>query len=355
MYYFQPKPRKKRDAYQMKQDAKKLLVSRDLKQLATLLQLPIWKLKSIAERPKYYQFYVPKSNGGKRQIETPNRFLKNIQKEINYLLQGVYLQAMPPASYGFISDYADASEKRNIYTNALQHVGKEWVLNVDLKDFFHSINLEQLRKLFRAAPFNYTKKAAQYLALLTTFRGRLPMGTPTSPILSNLICIPLDHELSGLAQKYGWRYTRYADDMTFSGNHKFTIDDVEAIRGIIRKYGFIVNEKKVKIKSRAEKPEVTGLVLLDKPDLSESFIAGIKDDIKLFRLVTQERVVDRNLFSAKAIQQLEYSIIGQINFVKFVRGEGDKTYLKLRKKLKGEEREVEDLVPKKKGIWSWLI
>lgn len=352
-YFFQPKPKEKIDAYKLKKAAKDFVHARDLNRLSILLNVPMWKMKSLAERPKYYQFYVPKAGGGKRHIQTPNKYLKKLQKELNFYFQAVYAEHIPPAAYGFILNYEDVEEVRNIYTNALQHIGKQWVLNVDLKDFFHSIPAKKIELLLKAPPFQFSKKAAKYLSLLCCFRGRLPMGTPTSPVLSNFVCIPLDNALTGLAQKRGWRYTRYADDMTFSCNNKFTPDYLQQIRAIVAKHQFTVNEKKLKIVAAVDQPEVTGLVLLDKPDVSKKFIEGINADIKLFHQITKKRVLDRGFFSAKAIQSLEWSIKGQINFVKFVRGEEDKSYHKLRKKLKGVDEKIQPSFLEK-ALLNWL-
>ena len=147
MYHFQPKPLKKKNAYQLTKQAQTLIQAKNLKQLAILFQIPIWKLKKIAENPKYFQFYIAKPNGGKRLIQTPNKFLKKLQKNISDDLQGVYFPITPPCSYGFIMDVEDATITKNIYTNALQHVHNEWIVNIDLKDFFHAIKKEKVEQL----------------------------------------------------------------------------------------------------------------------------------------------------------------------------------------------------------------
>lgn len=331
-------PKKKITSYDLEQESKDFLATKNLKNLATLMRMPIRKLKYIAEHPRYNQFYIPKPKGGKRLIQSPNRYLKKLHYTINLWLQGVYMQVRPICSYGFIMDTEDAQETQNIYTNAMQHVDSNWVLNVDIKDFFHAIKVQQIQKLFRGKPFHFTKNAAHYLALLLTYQGRLPMGASTSPILSNFVCIDLDNQLSGLAQVRGWRYTRYADDMTFSSQKEFTIDDITAIRELVTKGGFIINEKKLKLSPKREAPEVTGLVLLDKPDVSKSYLKGVREDIELFHRITSDRIIHRNIFSAKAIHQLRLSILGQLEFLRFVRGDYDKAYLKLKRKLeKGEE------------------
>lgn len=148
---------------------------------------------------------------------------------------------------------------RGIYTNALSHQGCIWLLNMDLKDFFPSIYYNKVLNYFRN--LGYEEEVCVGLTEICTYKKRLPQGAPTSPMLSNLIAKDLDVACENLARKKGCQYTRYADDLTFSGkdvNNKVTPKEVTSI---IFSNGFRVNRKKTKEKIRGQKQIVTGLTI----------------------------------------------------------------------------------------------
>jgi hypothetical protein len=153
----------------------------------------------------YTRFNVPKRRGGHRRIEAPSAKLKALQRKVLQRLLNPLPQ--PPAVTGFVPG-------RSIVDNARPHVGQGVVINLDLADFFTSIGLVQVEKIFTGLGWN--ADAARILARICTSSGVLPQGAPTSPALSNLACRKLDARLGGLARVYGARYTRYADDITVS-------------------------------------------------------------------------------------------------------------------------------------------
>ncbi|HRO04093.1 MAG TPA: reverse transcriptase domain-containing protein, partial [Terricaulis sp.] len=144
-----------------------------------------------------------------RQIHAPVGLIRELQEKLAPLLQLHY--AAHPGAHGFIKE-------RSILTNAAEHVGQRQVLNVDLEDFFPSVNFGRVRGIFMAPPFKLGPAAAALFAQLCTHRNGLPQGAPTSPPLSNFAAVQLDRALSRLARENGVRYSRYADDITFSGN-----------------------------------------------------------------------------------------------------------------------------------------
>ena len=152
-------------------------------------------------------FDIPKRSGGTRKISTPITALKIIQRKLNQVLQQVYEPR--PSVHSFISDH-------DIVSNAKKHLRREWVLNLDLKNFFPSITFPRVIGLFKKKPYEIPSPAATVLAQICCFEDKLPQGAPTSPIVSNMICAKLDNELYRLARKYKCKYTRYADDITFS-------------------------------------------------------------------------------------------------------------------------------------------
>ncbi len=341
MYYKAPYIKEKPTTYDLKEVAERFIEADNLKSLAGLLKIDLPLLKAIAFKPRYRQFYIPKPDGKKRLIETPVKSLKDIQKKLSYNLQAVYIGTgiIPPCSYGFILSTEDEDHTRDIYTNAKRHVGKKWVYGLDLKDFFHCIRINRVEHVLRQGPFHFTKNASRCLAQLVTFKGRLPMGASTSPVISNLVCVPLDRQLSALAESEGWTYTRFADDMTFSSDTRFDESATQKIKEIIKKHGFPINHKKERQHHEKEQPEITGLILVNgQPDISDNYIKRLKKDIDLFHALTSDHIIEKGIFPSKTMQLFRRSLLGQINFVGFVRGDDHKSFLKLRNRLSPKNR-----------------
>ncbi|MFH1159514.1 MAG: reverse transcriptase family protein [bacterium] len=160
--------------------------------------------------------------------------------------------------------------------NALRHVGRNFLLSLDLKDFFPGISAKWIYRLFREEPFSFPDNIAIPLALLTTYRKSLPTGANTSPILSNFVCRELDEQLSMLAETSELVYTRYAYDLTFSSNLPFTPAMIARIRKIISDNGFQVNEKKVRLRSRHSRQVVTGITVNEKPNIPQCYIRNLR-------------------------------------------------------------------------------
>jgi retron-type reverse transcriptase len=221
-------------------------------------------------QPHYVTFAIPKRSGGKRLIMAPKRRLKAIQRRLLELLVG----KLP------VSGHAHAFRRgRNIRTGAEPHVGKPFVLKLDLRDFFPSVTFARVRGLLIA--YGYSFPVATSLATLVTEAERQPVrfegetfhvpvgyrhcvqGAPTSPAICNALLLRLDRRLSGLAKKRNLAYTRYADDLTFSGD----MDRPSAARlrvaasRIIGEEGFEVNTDKTKLMGRGARQSVTGVVV----------------------------------------------------------------------------------------------
>ena len=231
--------------------------------------------------PGYKLFSIPKSAGGQRIISVPPSQVMQWQKMLLKFLSANY--DAKPSVHGF-------TYGRSICSNASYHVARHLVLNVDIRDFFPSIHYSRIRGLFKGHPFNFPHSVASTLAQLCAWRGSLPQGAPTSPIISNLICRQLDTDIWRLTKKLGCRFTRYADDITVSTNAgSMPLDIVrehdldsgivnlgEAFKTIFTKHGFSINEGKVRIQSGSTRQEVTGLPLTRKStlagDISSHFV-----------------------------------------------------------------------------------
>jgi len=216
----------------------------------------------------YREFEIPKRRGGKRTIDAPYPALLECQQWINHhILAKVPIHS---AAHGFVT-------KKSILTNAWLHCAKTHLLKMDLKDFFPSIQMSRVIKVFQV--LGYPNNVAFYLARLCCFKGSLPQGAATSPALSNVIARRLDARLSGLAQKQDLRYSRYADDLVFSGAeiYPWLIQAVERIAG---DEGFKVNAEKTQLIRSARRRIVTGLSVVGKrPHLPASYKRRVRQDV----------------------------------------------------------------------------
>lgn len=201
----------------------KLKETKSLSDLATLLgfqpRAVSYILYKIPEYKKYIEFEIPKKNGGKRIIKAPTEKLKQLQSRLADLLNECFDQIGKESnkkslSHGF-------RKKHSIITNAKNHKNKRYVFNVDLQDFFPSINFGRVRGFFiKNHHFSLEPKVATVIAQIACHNNELPQGSPCSPIISNLIGHLLDVRMANLAKKAKCTYSRYADDLTFSTNKK---------------------------------------------------------------------------------------------------------------------------------------
>ena len=234
---------------------------------------------------RYRQFKIKKKSGGFRQITAPRtQSFMMMLSAVNDLLRSMYV----PSEYamGF-------TEGRSVVTNAAVHKGKNYVFNIDLKDFFPSIEQARVWKRLQLPPFKFPVPIANLLAGLCAMKeGRqdenglikyiyiLPQGAPTSPIITNMICDKLDRRLGGLARRFGLRYTRYADDITFSSMHNVyqkNGDFRKELQRIIKDQGFTINESKTRLQIRGSKQEVTGIIVCDKLNVTQKYVREIRN------------------------------------------------------------------------------
>ena len=231
---------------------------RGVDELARRLGMPEEELRRV--EPVYREFAIRKKSGGKRRIHAPVPELKSIQRRIlRRLLDRLKTH---PAAVGFV-------RTESFVTNARRHRGRAVVVRFDIKDFFPSTGARSVGKYFRR--IGWSREATRLLLRLCTHAGSLPQGAPTSPRLSNLVNIRLDARLGGLAAKYGAVYTRYADDMTFSfdEHHQGRVTGLmRIVRLIAADEGYRLHRrKKVHVRRRHQRQEVTGLVVNERVNL----------------------------------------------------------------------------------------
>lgn len=248
----------------------------DLLHLCLLTKVNYKSVNSIcntSRRKDYKKFKLAKKKGGFRIITSPKRYLKYLQKWI--LANILYSVESHPSCKGF-------DKGTCIKANAEIHLNSDAILKIDLLRFFDSINERRVYGIFKR--IGYNGNVSVYLAKICTVRpkkvfyktfrkneenlkkylkakkeGILPQGAPTSPKLSNLVCKSLDKRLTGLASKNNLKYSRYADDLTFSGNAKNLRSMKKVIYRIIREENFFVNYGKTKLLKRGARYFVTGL------------------------------------------------------------------------------------------------
>lgn len=217
----------------------------------------------------YHTHLKPKKSGGLRVIEAPKQQLKTVQRQILTAI----LDPIPthPNAYGFVRG-------RDCLAGANCHVGEHMVVCFDLKDFFPSIQRARVFGLFRS--LGYPLSVATHLAALcttvspqrvirrlpildrTTYRTpHLPQGAPTSPALANHAAFTLDKRLSGLAKRIDAKYSRYADDLTFSGDAHIARILQQAVPSIIQDEGFSLNPQKSRLNTAGQRQIVTGVVV----------------------------------------------------------------------------------------------
>ncbi|GFD87001.1 hypothetical protein KUL150_30600 [Alteromonas sp. KUL150] len=301
------------------------------------------------KRPEhcYHEFKIPKKSGGKRTINAPDEKLKSIQRALADLLldcldeiNAVYfpsaetlkpkakhadilkvkcnsaLSKQPALSHGF-------ERKRSILTNAVMHLDKKHLLNIDLKDFFPSFNFGRVRGFFiKNNHFKLHPSTATLIAQIAILNNELPQGSPCSPVIANLITHHLDIRLASLAAKYSCTYTRYADDITFSTRRAAFPRQImnekdggyipsKRLASEVNRAGFRINSQKTRILYRDSRQEVTGLVANKKVGVKKEYWRTLRAQChSLFTTDSFTKIVDGKKVEGN-INELE----GQLNFV----------------------------------------
>ena len=295
---------------------------------------------------RYRQFKIKKKSGkGLRQITAPRtQTFMMMLSAVNQLFRSTYT----PSEYAM--GFADG---RSVVTNARAHVGMNYVLNIDLKDFFPSIHQARVWKRLQLPPFNFNQPVANLIAGLCCMNDSrededgimksvfvLPQGAPTSPVITNMICDKLDFYLSRLAKRFNMNYTRYADDITFSSMRyvyskkgKFMLE----LERIIKEQGFTINESKTRFQKRGDRQEVTGIVVSDKLNVTQKYVRDIRNILymwdrygynvaygKFFPKYKEEKGHVK-----KGNPDLINVIDGKLMYLKMVKGDDDPVYIRL--------------------------
>lgn len=311
----------------------------------------VYYLHKVPDESKYTVFHIKKrgSTSSLRTISAPAGSLKIIQTKLLRVLSSVYA---PKASvHGFCMD-------RSILTNARKHINQKYVLNIDLANFFPTINFGRVRGMFIAKPYGLSEKVATVLAQICCFKNELPQGAPTSPIISNMICSKMDTQLRLLAQRSRCVYTRYADDLTFStsaprfppqlgtvivedkGNY-FQLGD--QLVSVITSNGFQINNDKVRLQTKTHRQEVTGLVTNQFPNVKRKYVRQVRAMLHAWQKYGLEKAEqehfekyrrqDRSPYKGISGLSFKRILLGKIEFIGSIRGKSDFVFINLLSKL----------------------
>jgi RNA-directed DNA polymerase len=272
--------------------------------LSRRLGFPSKEIEIVASKANtLYRFdKQPKKSGGYRIISKPRPRLKRIQSAIHKLLQEIK-----------VSDAAHGSIKnRSHHSNASVHCNSMHVVNFDITNFYPSIMHTRVYAMFHKG-MGCAPTVASVLTKLTTVNGQVPQGSPTSSDIANLILLSADCRLGGLAKKYGLKYTRYIDDMTFSGDK--VPDQLSFwVNEILTQTGFELNKDKEKMMGRNEAQQVTGLNVNRKhPTVPRSIQREVRQQAHIFTKYESEQLREPERYARK--QKIQGKI-GYIDYIK---------------------------------------
>jgi len=344
----------KDDLVKLLSEAKNLLYGKECKPVQ-LKSLTYYANPKICKK-RYQTFTIKKKSGADRTIHAPVKGLKSILRSLNFVLQCIY--EPHKAATGFIRD-------KSIVDNAKKHVGHHYVLNLDLKDFFHSFDRNRVKMGFIYEPFNLggdKEPLAFLLACLCTHpfeidgevKTVLPQGSPTSPTLTNILCKKLDRRLNGLAKQFGVTFTRYADDITFSSPHNIYNDGAfnkELKRIIEEDQDLAINPKKTRLQKTGYRQEATGLIVNDKVNVRRRYVKQIRMWLyywEKYGYEKAEQIFKKDYIADKGhVKNMNAHLVnvldGKLEFLKMVKGTEDSTYQRLKGRfdkltgIKGQE------------------
>jgi len=287
----------------------------------------------VAERDKHYlSTRIRKNTTGVRTLSVPDW---SIAKHQRYMLQEVF-------NYLPVSDCAVAYRNgHNIRDCAEPHVGQETLIHLDIKDFFPSIKEQTVfEALLRET--GYPKSLVGFMSALCCYKGSLPQGACTSPILSNICFRPCDDELEKFAEEHALVYTRYSDDLFFSGSVKDVGEMIRAVSAILRSYGFRINRDKTKVLHRGCAQRVLGLTVNERVQASRKYRRNLRQELHYLHRFGQDADGAR---AAEDYLHYLYMIAGKISFV--LSADPDN------KEFREEKRRISELIHKYESEYLW--
>ena len=257
-------------------------------------------LYAISNKPEkyYHKKYILKKDGTKRELLVPNHNLKKIQQNILHNC----LYGIKPSKY--VTSYL---KDKSLVNNALPHLSQKIILKLDIKNFFNSIDFESL---YRVLPNEVFPPSIKVLLLkLCTYEDYLPQGAPTSPYLSNLVLKNFDNYIGQYCEKNNINYSRYCDDLTFSGD--FNVSKmITKVKGFLEEMGYNLNLKKTRVLKSYQSQIVTGIVVNKKLNVPRSYSKNIRQEMYYLKKYGKDHIKRKNMSSSKYLNSLK----GKINY-----------------------------------------
>lgn len=299
-----------------------MIIYRELSSLEQDLGISAKTLYAVSNNlsKHYRKTKLPKKDGGYRNLSIPDEVLKSIQKRIAEVL---LIQA-PVSRYAKAYRFGSSTLR-----NAKHHVGKLVVLKLDILHFFDSIRYSTVKdKVFPEEV--YAEPLRILLAMLCYFKDALPQGAPSSPAITNIILYEFDEQIGQWCTKHGIAYTRYCDDMTFSGD----FDPAEVIRFVrreLKKMGYLLNEQKTKIQRPGQQQTVTGIVVNEKLNIPVDYRRKLRQELYYCRKFGIQEHLQKNGLDIPS-DTYRMQLLGKVNYVLQIHPD-DKDMLKARKWL----------------------
>jgi retron-type reverse transcriptase len=310
----------------------------------------------------YAEFKIPKRNGGVRIVKAPEAKLKLLQRRLANVLY-IYLEEIEDKKKPFKTVSHGFAKGKSIITNATVHKRSRYVLNLDLEDFFPTINFGRVRGLFiKDKRFEFHPSVATCIAQIACHDNTLPQGSPCSPIISNIVGRLLDVRLVRLAKIHKCTYSRYADDITFSTNQKeFPVDLAypdpsglgewllaQALTNEINGTGFAINAKKTRMQVRGSRQLATGLLVNEKVNVRPEYYRTVRSMCSsLFQTGSYYRMMPAALLGKPAadpdikVEHKDFGVIeGMLGHIYHVRNTVDRRESAEKKKFPTTTRKL---------------
>ncbi len=282
-----------------------MIVYRELSSLERDLGIPVKTLYAVSNNLNhhYRTVQIPKKSGGLRKLSVPDEILKKIQRQITDVL----LVHMPISRYATAYRFGSTTLK-----NARPHVGKPLLLKLDILHFFDSVRYSAVKDA-AFPPEIYAGNIRILLAMLCYYKDALPQGAPSSPAITNILLYEFDETVGFWCRERSISYTRYCDDMTFSGDFE-PREVISFVREELRKLGFLLNDQKTRIRRAGQRQSVTGIVVNEKPNVSAAYRRKLRQEIyycRRFGVTGHLRQTDPEMPEKAYLTQL----LGKVNYV----------------------------------------
>lgn len=262
----------------------------------------------------YREKVIPKKSGGNRRLLIPNPELMLWQMVIKDNVLTTYS----------ISDRAFAYKKGvSVRDNAAAHIGHECIVRIDIKDFFDSISYNVVYNALLKSPY-YNDSFIALVANLCCVNGHIPQGACTSPTLSNICFLRVDDVIVEFCKKQGITYTRYCDDLIFSGNSFNPYKLIGVIYSILKAFGYKPNKEKTSIRNRGQRMEVTGITINERLRVNKDYRKKIRQDVYYIRKFGVKSHILRSgaerFISNGRCKKKQYliSLLGKVQYVLFI-------------------------------------